>query len=132
MNIRSFYICVCALLLSLASLASPARRGSINLTQPDGTTFTAYLTGDEFARIKTTADGHAIIQDEDGWWFYAIYESDGGKKSSGHKVGSDVPGHIKSLSLHIPYSIIGDNAIKARQINITNQDPSLIRTKSEG
>lgn len=132
MNIRSLYICVCALLLSLASLASPARRGSINLTQPDGTIFTAYLTGDEFARIKTTADGHAIIQDEDGWWCYAIYESDGGKKSSGHKVGSDVPAHIKSLSLDIPYSIIGDNANKARQINITNQDPSLIRTKSEG
>jgi hypothetical protein len=53
------------ILLSLTAIAVPARKGIIPLTQPDGTTFNAYFRGDEHVRIKTTTDGHAIIQNED-------------------------------------------------------------------
>ena len=132
MNIRSLYICISAILLSFASLASPARRGSINLIQPDGTSFTAYIKGDEFSRIKTTIDGHAIIQDEDGWWCYAVYDNNGSKTSSGHRIGTDVPASIKSLSLDIPYSAITNNAKKSRQVELIAQTASPVRTKVEG
>ena len=67
MLLRKF-ITYISLLLTITLSASPARRGPVILTQPDGTSFIARFQGDEFTRIKTTADGHAIVQDEEGWW----------------------------------------------------------------
>ena len=53
-------------LISLSISARPARNGIYTICQPDGTSFQAKIYGDEFYRIKTTAEGQAIIQDEDG------------------------------------------------------------------
>ena len=58
------YLLVCTFLLQ----ASPARRGLVNLTQPDGSRVPAYLSGDEHGHLVTTADGCALIQDAEGWW----------------------------------------------------------------
>ena len=133
MSIKSLGIFIGAILISIASLASPARRGGITLTQPDGTSFKAYLTGDEFTRIKTTADGHAIVQDSDGWWCYAMYDSDGTKTSSGHRVGTDdVPGSVTMIQ-DIPYAAIGDHARRARQSALIRQTHPLtasVRTRT--
>ena len=120
--------------------ASPARKGPIELTQPDGTSFTALLQGDEFIKIKTTLDGHAIIQDEDGWWCYAVYESDGSRYNSGWKVGKDVPAAVLSESMNIPRNSISDNALRkrlsantssAKQFNSTTLQDST-QTKKHG
>lgn len=108
---------ICIIITALSSLASPARRGALVLTQPDGTTFRAFLQGDEFANIKTTYDGHAIIQDEDGWWCYAVYEDDGSRCSSGYRIGKEVPGSILSGSRNIPRSVISENG-KAKRLSI--------------
>ena len=66
--------------LCISALSRPARTGIYTLYQPDGTSFQAIFHGDEFMKIKTTADGHAIIKDDDGWWCYAAFEPDGGRK----------------------------------------------------
>ena len=84
------------------------------LSQPDGSSFTALLQGDEFVRIKTTIDGYSIIQDEEGWWCYAIYEDDGSRHNSGWKIGQDVPASILNKSLYIPRSIISENGAQKR------------------
>lgn len=106
--------------------ASPARNGNIILFQPDGTSFTAVFKGDESTKIKTTSEGHAIIQDKDGWWCYAIYDADGGKCSSGWKVGQDVPSEITSESLQIPYGILSSNgAMIRKRLDILNGDTAL-------
>ncbi len=107
--------------------ASPARSGPITLFQPDGTSFTAVFKGDEFTRIKTTSDGHAIIQDKDGWWCYAIYDTDGGKCSSGWKVGKDVPPEIMSESMNIPYGILSSNAERIRERHIIQNGESALK-----
>ena len=73
MRPRPFIICLIMLFFSMDALCIPARRSPVYLTQPDGSIFQAQLKGDEFTRIKTTASGHAIIQDSDGWWCYARY-----------------------------------------------------------
>ena len=65
----TFYI-----LLSQAALAAPARRGIINLRQPDGTIIQAILSGDEHGHLTTTLDGCALAQDAEGWWCYARYD----------------------------------------------------------
>ena len=98
----------------LPAMAGPARRGLIPLSQPDGTVFNAVFRGDEFLRIKTTEEGHAIIQDEEGWWCYAGFDGTGCRYSSGFRVGADVPDEILIKSKDIPYSILSQNAVLHR------------------
>ena len=117
MRFRIIITYICIIITALSSLASPARRGALVLTQPDGTTFRAFLQGDEFANIKTTSDGHAIIQEEDGWWCYAVYEDDGSRCSSGYRIGKEVPGSILSGSRNIPRSVISENG-KAKRLSV--------------
>ena len=116
MLLRKF-ITYISLLLTITLSASPARRGPVILTQPDGTSFIARFHGDEFTRIKTTADGHAIVQDEDGWWCYASYEPDGSKTSSGWRIGQDAPSDVIGKSINIPRRAIAQSA-SAKRLSI--------------
>lgn len=110
MALRKFIFVLWMTFMAIAAVGSPARRGPMNLMQPDGTSFTAVFQGDEFIRIKATAEGHAIIQDEDGWWCYAIYCDDGSKISSGWRVGSDAPYAVLAESMNIPYATLSPPA----------------------
>ena len=124
-----------------AASAAPARYSIIYLKQPDGSVFQARMKGDEFTRIKTDLSGNAIIQDNDGWWNYAIYNEDGTKSSSGWRVGSQVSSDILSASRNIPYRKLAENAQKRRRdIQLYGGEPVLrqmkeqrnILTRSEG
>ncbi len=59
------------LLLALAGasvLAVPARQGSFTLTQPDGSTVTAWQHGDEYLHWMTDASGRILIRGGDGFY----------------------------------------------------------------
>ena len=114
MKFRVIITYICLILIGFSSSASPARRGQMVLTQPDGTTFIATFHGDEFAKIKTTAAGQAIIQDEEGWWCYATYETDGSICNSGWKVGQDTPSSVLTRSCDIPKSTISEFGAKIK------------------
>lgn len=114
------------ILLSLTAIAVPARKGIIPLTQPDGTTFNAYFRGDEHVRIKTTADGHAIIQNEDGWWCYARYDADGNRYSSGWHVGEETPQEVVTASRNIPYSKLSQK----RRMTMEAPETPIMATKA--
>ena len=103
------------LFISVMASAGPVRNKSCVLVQPDGTSFKAVISGDEFFRIKMTADGCAVIQDENGWWCYAGYDADGGKFSSGCKVGKAAPSEVLSRSRDIPYARLAQLAADARR-----------------
>lgn len=110
---------ILVLLLTIASNARPAKPGILTLSQPDGSTFQAYIRGDEFARIKTTVSGHAIIQEEDGWWCYAQFSEDGSRHSSGYRVGEPIPGIIEATALQIPYDKIYDIGKISRSVALS-------------
>lgn len=114
MRLRVFTLSFLLFLLCWEALCIPARRAPVNLTQPDGSVFPAYIKGDEFTRIKTTADGHAIIQDKDGWWCYAEYDADGSRRSTGWKVGKDVPSSVLAVSRDIPFGVLSEKAATLR------------------
>lgn len=103
-------IILTAITASLCMMASPARKGPVLLTQPDGKSFISYVQGDEFTKIRKTAEGHSIIQGSDGWWYYAAYDGDGLKYSSGYRVGCDTPAGILAGSLMIPYGRLAERA----------------------
>lgn len=129
MGLKRLLIYVGILLFAVTASAAPARRGAVVLTQPDGTSFIARLQGDEFARIKTTSDGHAIMQDGEGWWCYAAYESDGSRSCTGWRVGKDAPADIVSRSQNIPRSTIARYAAERRQ-SISQPSLPSVRTRA--
>jgi M6 family metalloprotease-like protein len=63
----------------------PPRGGVKVLSQPDGSTFDAMLTGAEIGgRFETVATGHTVVQNSGGWWTYALKS----KKQAGQVVPS--------------------------------------------
>ena len=132
MQVRKVIISlICAYIVGFSLFASPARRGIVILTQPDGATFQAIMRGDEFIKIKTTSEGHAIVQDKDGWWCYAIFAADGGRSSSGWKVGENTPAEILHESKQIPFDVLNVSASMKRQsISYVEEEPVFNRMRS--
>lgn len=58
-------------LVALSASAVPARRGTINVQQPDGTTVSVVLMGDEAYHYYQTLDGMPLLQTNDGAYVYA-------------------------------------------------------------
>ena len=56
---------------ALVTLGAPADKTPVRVTQPDGTTLTLRLVGDEFFHYNTTIDGYTILP-VNGGWQYAI------------------------------------------------------------
>lgn len=65
------------LLLGLSCLlayAVPADKTPIRVSQPDGTTLTIVLHGDEFFHFNTTLDGYTVLKNEAGFYTYAVLD----------------------------------------------------------
>lgn len=61
------------LLLNVAvMLGRPAYSKPIDILQPDGTTVTLVMHGDEFQSLTTTADGYTVVKGSDGFYRYAV------------------------------------------------------------
>ena len=61
-------------LFSLSTYAIPADPTPVQVTQPDGTTLTVKLHGDEFFHFTTTTDGYTVIKNASGYYTYARLE----------------------------------------------------------
>ncbi len=121
-----FYI-----LLSQAALAAPARRGIINLRQPDGTIIQATISGDEHGHLTTTLDGCALAQDAEGWWCYARYDFYGHRLNTGERVGDpDTPGEIIAASRNIPYDLLRRKRISRIERTLPLRAREMARTRS--
>lgn len=112
---RRIFLTVLIGLVWLSTSARPAKVGKIAVTQPDGTRFYAVFSGDEYMKIKMTETGESIIQNADGWWCYAVYDSNGHKTSTDYHVGSKAPENILGSSRNIPYGILADRAVAAKR-----------------
>lgn len=75
------------LVLGLLANAGPAWRGTLTLTQPDGSVLQARVVGDEFAHMMVDLQGNALIQNSEGWWCYAAFSGDGSMHSTGTVAG---------------------------------------------
>ncbi len=99
------------ILCSLGNLyARKATYETLTLRQPNGYEFMAKMYGDEWCRVSTTIDGTPILKDSDGWWYYASYNHEGRKLSTGVKVSSLASPTVKSGFGAIPFN-------KIRQLN---------------
>lgn len=55
----------------------PAHRGTRQMVQPDGTTVTIRLVGDEYLHYTVTSDGYSLVRRDDGAYVYAQMDADG-------------------------------------------------------
>ena len=62
--------------LCLMAKAIPADPTPIQVTQPDGTTVTVALHGDEFFHFTTTLDGYTVVKNAQGFYTYAMLDGD--------------------------------------------------------
>ena len=74
-------------LLALTAAAIPADPTPVKVTQPDGSTVTVRLHGDEFFHLTQTLDGYTLVKDAAGYYAYARQDKDG------RLVSSDVVAH---------------------------------------
>ena len=86
MTLKRTITIIVFLTLSIVLMAVPARRGLYTFTQPDGTRFQAYLSGDEFSKSLRTADGCAVAYGRNGYYCYASVDAAGRIRSSEVKV----------------------------------------------
>lgn len=69
---KKLLITAMAVLLGAATLwARPALKGALAVKQPDGTTVTIRLHGDEHLHFNTTDDGYSIVRNDQGFYVYA-------------------------------------------------------------
>ena len=59
------------LLAASTMLAVPARRSGMKVLQPDGTSVTIRLHGDEWLHFTTTSDGYTVRKNAKGYYVYA-------------------------------------------------------------
>lgn len=74
-------------ILSLVSQAVPADPTPSKVTQPDGTTLTVVLHGDEFLNYLTTSDGYTVVENKAGYFTYA--RLDGNQLVAGDRIARD-------------------------------------------
>ena len=63
-------------LMCLVARAIPADPTPVKVAQPDGTTLTIVLHGDEFYHFTTTLDGYTVVRNDKGLYTYARVEGD--------------------------------------------------------
>ena len=65
-------ILVMAMVMGIvSSMAIPASKKPVQVKQPDGTTVTIMLHGDEWMHFNTTADGYSVVKNQQGYYVYA-------------------------------------------------------------
>ena len=77
---------VFSFLLALGVQAIPAHKGKVTITQPDGTTVTLRLHGDEYLHFTTTEDGYSVVKGADNFYRYA-------RREDGKLVATDMVAH---------------------------------------
>ena len=69
---------IAAVLLSVVALqARPGYSKPVDVYQPDGSTVTLLMHGDEFHAFTTTVDGYTVVKASDGYYRYAVKTADG-------------------------------------------------------
>ena len=96
-------------LMCLLAHATPADPTPARVTQPDGTTVTLTLHGDEFLNYLTTTDGYTVMKNESGFYTYARLDGDrlvaGDRIARDHRTAADqiylasVPKGLNSRSM---------------------------------
>jgi len=76
--VKRLSVFIMTMLLGIVSgMAIPANKKIITVRQPDGSTVSIRLNGDEYLHFNTTADGYSIVKNNKGYYVYAELDEQG-------------------------------------------------------
>jgi M6 family metalloprotease-like protein len=84
---RKYILLLIVGLCSLSARSIPADPTPIKVAQPDGTTLTVQLHGDEFFHFTTTTDGYTVVKNASGYYTYACL--DGNRLVASDRIARD-------------------------------------------
>lgn len=89
MNMKRLTLLFVVMMFALCNMmAVPAHPKAVTVQQPDGSTVTIRLVGDEWLHFNTTSDGYSIVKDSRGYYVYA--ESKDGQLQPTAQVAHDM------------------------------------------
>ena len=74
---KVFLALVVMMLGVISAKAVPAMGNLVKVQQPDGTTVTIRLVGDEYLHFNTTVDGYSVVKNDRGYYVYAQRSAEG-------------------------------------------------------
>lgn len=74
---KTLYLLILSLFVSLNIFATTAFPEQVEFTQPNGEKVFLFMKGDEFIKYASTLDGYTLLYDSEGFFNYAIINSDG-------------------------------------------------------
>jgi M6 family metalloprotease-like protein len=122
-----------ALLLGggIHAYAAPAYPGPITHTNPDGSTVTIRLHGDEHLHFATTEDGYLVKKGDDGFYHYATV-AEGKVTPTRHIVSTgDVPEEIRRLDQQDMQNRLIDTYAEKVRVKSANKQKTSINNITE-
>ena len=93
------------------AFAAPLKNIPVRITQPDGQVIECFASGDEFYNYVHDANGFTFAKDADGYYCYAIHNSQGEVVASPYRVNSVDPAEVGLQ----PYVKISEKAYQQRR-----------------
>ncbi len=87
--IRQLWLLVNLVLVAHTANAINEEYGYRELSQPDGSTFTVRVYGDEFGLFMATTEGYVVQSSTDETYYYARYDAEGRATPTAMKVGGN-------------------------------------------
>ena len=129
---RSFLIFTMGL-LCLVARAIPADPTPIKVTQPDGTSLTVTLHGDEFFHFTTTIDGYTVVKNAAGYYTYA--RLDGNRLVASDRIARDIshrtPADLEALA-KIPKGLTSSMMVQSGTQMLNRRNSAMRRVGAEG
>lgn len=132
--LRNFLLLMAIGLLALTAAAIPADPTPVKVTQPDGSTVTVRLHGDEFFHLTQTLDGYTLVKDNAGYYTYARQEAGGRLVSSGvvahdatHRTGAEL-----AALAGIPKGLNDRPAAQSGARRLASRNAAIRRVGSDG
>lgn len=120
-------------LLCLAAQAIPADPRPVQVTQPDGSTLSISLHGDEFFHITTTQDGYTVLKNAAGYYTYA--RLDGDQLVASDRIARDAA--QRSAADHaflsaLPKGLASQSMVESGQRRLARRNGSMRRVGADG
>ena len=130
---RHFLLLLVAGLCCLMARAIPADPTPVKVNQPDGTTLTIQLHGDEFFHFTTTVDGYTVLKNSGGYYTYA--RLDGDRLVPGERIARD-PDRRSAADLtflsSLPKRLTSRSAATAGAQKLGRRNSAMRRVGAEG
>jgi M6 family metalloprotease-like protein len=123
------YVLLITCLYSVQLYAVKAFPDPINIQQPDGSTISVLLHGDEFFHYQTTDDGYLIKQNEKGYYRYATVNASGGLVESAYNVHEKTKRTLTEQSFLKGISPSGQIQLLRKAVSTTSTS-TIMRAKS--